>query len=123
MVILKEDPNTFAYSSCMSQVALGFTAMQTKIITNRRTSITVAMFTKRDACLRPKTSPIMSVIRNRTGTKKMPTETRTPKMVVIFDPRVFTITMDETNRAKRKSRFIEILSSMLKVEILSMAIE
>ena len=80
--------------------------MQTAIITNRRTSIMVAMFTNLLASLRPKTSPTMSVIRNMTGTKKIPTETLILAMFVIFVPRVLTMTMHATKSAKRKSRFL-----------------
>ena len=105
MVMRMEDPNTVAYCSCMSQLSLGLIAMQTLIITKRSTSIIVAMLTKRDASFLPKTSPMMSVVRNRTGTKKMPTDTRTPRIVVIFVPKVLTMTIDATNRAKSRSRF------------------
>ena len=105
IVMRIEEPNTVAYCSCMSQLSFGRIAMHTLIITNRSTSMIVAMLTKREASFLPKTSPIMSVVRNRTGTKKMPTDTRTPRTVVIFEPKVLTMTIDATNRAKSRSRF------------------
>ena len=105
IVILRDEPNTVAYCSWRFQLSLGFMAMQRLIIKNRSTSIMVAMLTKREASFLPNTSPIMSVVRNRTGTKKMPTDTRTPRIVVIFVPNVLTMTIAATNRAKRKSRF------------------
>ena len=105
IVMRMEEPNTVAYCSCMSQLSFGRIAMHTLIITNRSTSMIVAMLTKREASFLPKTSPIMSVVRNRTGTKKMPTDTRTPRTVVIFEPKVLTMTIDATNRAKSRSRF------------------
>ena len=105
MVMRSEDPNTASYCSCMPQLSLGGMIMHSPIITNRSTSITVAMLTKRDASARPKTSPIMSVTRKSTGTKKMPTDTLMPAMDMILVPRVLTMTIDATKRARRKSRF------------------
>lgn len=106
IVIRKDEPNTAAYSDCISHVGLGGIAIHTLIMTNSRTSMTVDMLTNLEASFLPYTSPTMSVIRNITGMKKIPTDTRTPRMVVIFVPNVLTMTIDATNSANRKSRFL-----------------
>ena len=79
----------------------------------------VAMLTNLLASFLPKTSPTMSVTRNRTGTKKMPTETLIFAMLVIFVPKVLTMTMHATNRAKRKSRFLLSFSSVCCIAVSS----
>lgn len=106
IVIRKDEPKTAEYSVCMFHVELGGMAMHTLIITNNKTSMIVDMLTNLEASFLPYTSPTMSVIRNMTGMKNMPTDTRTPRMVVIFVPNVLTMTIDATNRANRKSRFL-----------------
>lgn len=82
------------------------------------TSMIVAMLTKCWASFSPKTSPTMSVMRNSTGTRSIPTETRTPRIVVILLPSVFTIIMEAIKRAKRRSllpRFFSLIFSISQI--------
>jgi len=58
----------------------------------------------------PYTSVIMSVITNRRGMKKTPTEALTEPRVVILEPRVFTSTIEVKYNANRNCFFCSLVN-------------
>jgi hypothetical protein len=88
------EPKITAYESCRPHVGFAGSTIHKPIIANINMSMNEERFTNHEEVFLPYTSPTMSVTRKRIGMKNTPTDARIDPSVVIFEPNVFTNTIE-----------------------------